>query len=541
MIDEYLQRGYWKDELTSDLCDQNALKYPDREALVDERKRLTWAQVKIFSDRLALGLVELGFKKDDILLVQMYNCVEQFLMRNACEKAGVIYAFAPITFREGELKPIMQHLNPKGVAIPRVWHRSDLFQMMQNIQNHVESFRYILMVGEEVPKNTLSLEEMMEKPAEAKYPQDYLQKTKFSAFETSQIYSTSGTTGTPKCLEWTASGRLATGRDYVKRLKLDHEKVIVCLGPFSAGGNTTLCYRAVPVAGSKLVFLKEFSPEAACQLLEKEKAYGASLVPTLLIRLLNYLHLDKYDLTSLKFMLTATAPLPLPVALEAEERLNIVMVNAYGSGESGSVTVTSLDDPQDKRISVLRPLDGAKIRITDDEGNDLPAGKEGNVFVGGAHLAGGYYKNPGMTHEIWRDGWVDMKELGRLDSEGNIMLVGRKRDTIIRGGQNIYPKEIEDLLMQHPKVAEAVVVPMPDYEMGQRACAYVLPKSGEQFTFEEMADYLKSKKLAMFKLPERLELVEEFPLAAGGQKIDKRMLEEDIAHKLEQEGKIREE
>lgn len=538
MIDEYVRQGYWEERLTSDICDENALKYPEQEALVDERKRLTWSEVKQYSDRLALGLIELGFKKDDTLLVQLFNCVEQFLIRVGCEKAGVKYAFAPITFRGSELKPILNHIGAKGVVTPGRFHRFDHFRMIRGLKSSVPTLDHILVVGEDVPKEAVSIECLSEQSLETRYPPEYLQKTKFNAFETSQIFCTSGTTGVPKCLEWTAAGRVATGRVYVKRLKLDRHSVIACLGPFSAGGNTTLCYRAMPLAGGKVVFLKEFNPETACELLEREKASGASLVPTLLIRLLKYPALAKYDLSPLKFLLTGTASLPLSVGLEAEKRLNIVMVNAYGSGESGSVTVTSLDDPQEKRISLLGPLDGVKVRIVDDQGEDLPVGKEGNVFIGGAHLAGGFYRNPDMTRKIWRKGWVDMKELGKLDREGNLILVGRKRDTIIRGGQNIYPKEIEELIIQHPKVVEAAVVGMPDIEMGQKACAYVIPAKEEGFPFEEMVTYLKSYELASFKLPERLEIVERLPLAAGGQKIDRRQLEEDISEKLKREGML---
>lgn len=538
MINEYVRLGYWKEELTSDICDRNAAIYPTREALVDEKMHLTWSEVKQFSDRIAVGLIELGFEKEDVLLVQLYNCVEQFLLRLACEKAGIIYGIAAITFRENELKPILNHTRAKGIVIPREHHRFDHFQMVKGLKPSVPMLRYIFVVGDAIPGEAISVGDMLKEPLEGKYPPNYLRKTKFSAFETSQVYCTSGTTGVPKCLEWTAAGRLATGRVYVNRLKLDPNSVIACLGPFSGGGITTLCYRAAPLAGSKVVFLREFTPEGACQLVEEEKAYGAALVPTLLIRLLNYPKLEKRDLSSLKFILTATAPLPVPIGLEAERRLKIVMVNAYGSGESCSTTVTSLDDPEEKRIGLLRPLEGAKIRIVDEEGNDLPPGQMGNVFVGGAHLAGGYYKNPEMTKEVWRNGWVDMKELGKLDSEGNLILVGRKRDTIIRGGQNLYPREIEDLIMQHPDVAEAAVVAMPDFEMGQKACAYVTPRVGKTFTFEEMIRYLKSKKLAMFKLPERLEVMERLPLAAGGQKIDRRALEEDLAEKLKNEKKI---
>ena len=159
----------------------------------------------------------------------------------------------------------------------------------------------------------------------------------------------------------------------------------------------------------------------------------------------------------------------------------------------------------------------------------------GELCARGPNLVSGYYGNPEMTREAWKDGWFHIGDAAKIGEEGHIVVFGRKRDVIIRGGQNIYPAEIEEILMQHPKVSEVVIVKMPDRIMVEKQCAYVIPKKGETFCFEEMASFLQSRKIAPYKIPERLEILTEFPMVAAGNKVDKTRLEEDVAGKLKRE------
>ncbi|MBU2608418.1 MAG: AMP-binding protein, partial [Chloroflexi bacterium] len=168
-------------------------------------------------------------------------------------------------------------------------------------------------------------------------------------------------------------------------------------------------------------------------------------------------------------------------------------------------------------------------------GNIVPTGEVGEVCVSGANTVSGYYGNEELTRQLWQDGWFCTGDAGKIDAEGYVTLLGRKRDVIIRGGQNIYPFEIEGILMQHPKIKDLAIVGMPDAEMGERQCAYVVPKEGQTFGLEEVADFLKSQKVATYKIPERLEIMSELPLVPAGNKVDKARLEKDIAHKLKAE------
>jgi non-ribosomal peptide synthetase component E (peptide arylation enzyme) len=198
-----------------------------------------------------------------------------------------------------------------------------------------------------------------------------------------------------------------------------------------------------------------------------------------------------------------------------------------------------IDEPQEARWQTVgRPFPGGEVRLMDEEGVEVPLGEVGMVTVAGPTCVGGYYKDPEATKQAWTGGRLKMGDLVVFDTEGRLKIIGRQRDIIIRGGQNIYPKEMEDQLVQHAKIAEAAIVRMPDRQMGEKACAYIVLKPQQRLTFEEMVSFFKEKRIAPFKIPERLVIVESLPLVPGGNKVDKRRLEQEIVQKLKTEGSI---
>jgi non-ribosomal peptide synthetase component E (peptide arylation enzyme) len=202
------------------------------------------------------------------------------------------------------------------------------------------------------------------------------------------------------------------------------------------------------------------------------------------------------------------------------------------------MTLHSLNDPVEVRLFTIgRPARGNEVRLIDDAGKETKRGEAGEIQVRGPTLVSGYYKDPEMTRRVYtEEGWYKTGDLGRYDEKGNLLIVGRKKDVIIRGGQNIYPVEIENLLLAHPKVLSVAVVKMPDSLMGEKACAYVVAKDGHAFTFEEMIAFLEKMKVAAYKWPERLEVIHALPMVAEGQKVDKKLLEKDLEEKLKREG-----
>jgi len=536
MITEYVKRGYWDTSVISDFWDRNAILYTHKEAIVEENARLTWYQAKQQIDRIALSLLELGIKRDEKIAVQLYNCAELFTFRLACEKAGIIAVTLLHNFRHAEVLSILRHTEAIGIVIPLEFRKFNHFKMIQEIRTDLPSLKYIFVIGDDVPEGAISVKEMAERPLEEKYPPDYLQKTKFSPFETFQIATTTGTTGMPKCVEFTSCVRQSTGRVIAKRLKMTREDVVGAFAPVIAGGCFNEAYRAAPMVGAKIVLAKYFTPEEIIPLIEKEKVTIIASISTILIRILDYPEFEKYDLSSIRIVKHGGAPLPYDQGLKVWKKFNRPVVPAYGGLDVGTISSSFTHYPKETLLNTVgKPLDGVEIKLVDENNKEVSIGGIGEVVVRGPHCQPGYYGDPQATQEAWQDGWFHTGDLASFDTEGRLTIRGRCKDIIIRGGQNIYPLEIENMLLRHPKVLKAAVIGMSDIEMGEKVCAYVVPKSGEEFSFSEMAQFMKDQGIALFKIPERLELINDLPLT-GGIKVDKKQLRQSIEAKLRREG-----
>ncbi len=310
--------------------------------------------------------------------------------------------------------------------------------------------------------------------------------------------------------------------------KLTKDDITMAIAPHAGGAAGTLTYFAAPLAGAKTVMLEEFNPEAALALIEKEKATAIGVVPTHLVRMLEA-DTTKYDLSSLRFIRSAGGYLSPQVAEEAEKAFGAAITSDLGTQDVGSVSGCSVDDSKDlRRRTVGRMLPGNKVVLKDEQGNPVPDGEPGILWFRGPHAPAGYYRDPELTATVFdQDGWTTTGDIVKFD-QGCLWILGRAKDMIIRGGQNIYPAEIEGLLNGHPAVASVAVVGYPDREMGERACAYVVPKAGQTLTFEEMKAFLKEKKISAYKLPERLELVPALPTVGDSGKVDKKVLKTQL-------------
>jgi non-ribosomal peptide synthetase component E (peptide arylation enzyme) len=543
MIDEYFSKGLWTEETTSDLWDRNAKLYPDKEAFIDSKKRLTWSQLKVLSDRFAYGILDLGFKRDELIFVLLPNWVESYIMRCACEKAGVLCGTALMTLREREIENILKSFNVVGVAIPLEFRRFHYFNAINEIRPRLPRLRSIFLMGEKIPSGTLSIENMMQQPLEEKYSTDRFRERKYKPAEVQTIAFTSGTTGTPKGAEHVLAARMALGRAYGEKPKInEHDIVLNIIGPV-AGLSAAFCYNgSATLVGAKVVLLDIWSPDKTLRLIQEERVTILLAVPAQLAQIVRQPDIAEYDLSSLRCICTSTAPLPYTLARDLEETFEVPVLNIYGQVDGGIISGVSIDDPPEvRRTTVGRPHWNTLIALVDDEGNEVSLGEAGEIVYTGPTTSSGYFKDREGTLRVWgtlgRDGRCRSGDLAIVDRDGYLNLVGRKRDIINRGGQNIYPAEIEGLLLTHTKLKNIAIVPMPDPVMGERACAYVTLASGENFTFEEMVSFLKDKRIAPYKLPERLEIRDELPLT-DNQKVAKGPLREDIIQRLKSEGKL---
>jgi non-ribosomal peptide synthetase component E (peptide arylation enzyme) len=542
-IDKNLKEGYWDKTILPDYWDRNAEKFPDKEALVDSTgSRFTWAQAKHQMNRIALALVkDLKLNRDDRLIVQLPNCVEQVLLRLACEKAGVLSVPVMTTYRQTEMRQIASQTEAVGIVIPKEYRKFDHYQAAKELQRDLPKLKHMIVMDNDVPEDCISLKEIMKHPYEQEYDVSELEVTKLDAVEeVGFLVTTTGTTGLPKLIEHRIAAReIWTAKAHIRNWGLGPGDCVLAIAPIAGAAGGTPAYVTAPVAGAKIALEVLYGEEATLEFIEREKVTVIALVPTQLARLVQ-LSLKKYDLSSLRFIKTAGGYLPPPLAKEAEEKFGCPILGTYGTQDTGSISGVSITASAEQRYTTVGRLhQGIEIKILDDGGREVKLGEAGMLWFKGPGSSIGYYRDleKTMNEAFDKVGFATPGDLVTVSEDGYLKIMGRKKDLIIRGGQNIYPREIEDYLIAHQKVTNAAVVPMPDPVMGERVCAFVTLKQGEKFTFDEMVDYLKSKKIAMFKLPERLEVVKALPLVGESGKIDKKAMAKMIADKLKAEGK----
>lgn len=532
-IREYLDKGLWQSETLSMVFDRNAREYPGDIAVEDSVSRVTWREAKKWIDRVAAGFIGAGMQRDDVLAVQLPNSVELYLLRAATEKAGILCLPVLRTMRRREMEYILNKTKAAGVVIPWKIGDFDYHDMIESLRPDVPSLKHIFFSGNEVPPGSISLNEVTRQPTEKKYPARLIEERRFKVTEVSLINLTTGTTGFPKFVEYPICARLVTGRAFMEAFKFTARDTLGALAPASGGPNMPVYY-AAPQVPCRVAMLEKFTPEDAFKMIEKSRVTVPCVVPAQLALMVQHPSLKKYDLSSIRAWFSCGAPMAYSLGVEVEEKIGGIIMNAYGALDFGSCFIHDLDDPREIRfLTAGKPRVGTIAKIVDDDGKEVNRGEVGELTGCGPTCSSGYYGDPEATQEAWgKDGCYKTGDLARIDEQGNLVIVGRKKDMIIRGGQNIYPVEIENLLVQHPSVHSVAIVGYPDAVMGERACAFIIPKQGKSLTFEEMVSFLKEKEIAPYKLPERLELVEKFPMAGDGQKVDKKLLRQEILSRV---------
>ncbi len=533
MVNEFLNKGYWTQQTFYDFYERNAKELGEREALVDSKYRVTWAEAKRLVDAIAISWVEMGIPKFSRIIIQSPNSVYGFLARIASERAGLISLTVYPYLRERELEYMVERTEATAVVIPTVYRKFDYLEMYKGLQKRFPYLKYIFLFDDDVPKSapegTHSLTKLAQERAKKSADEAVLKDRRLDPiWNVALLTTTTGTTGLPKLVEWPMAPRVCTSKGRVDIWNLTKDDITMAIAPHAGGAAGTLTYFAAPLVGAKTVMLEEFTPEGALELIEKEKATAIGVVPTHLVRMLE-VDTSKYDLSSLRFIRSAGGYLSPQVAEEAEKAFGAAITSDLGTQDMGSVSGCRVEDSKElRRRTVGRMLPGNSVRLLDEEGNEVPTGEPGILYFRGPHAPAGYYRDEELTATVFDpDGWTTTGDIVKFDQEC-LWILGRAKDMIIRGGQNIYPAEIEGLLNEHPKVASVAIVGYPDKEMGERACACVVTKGGQTFTFDEMVNFLKEKKLAMFKLPEKLVVMDAFPIVGDSGKIDKKVLKKDV-------------
>jgi 2,3-dihydroxybenzoate-AMP ligase/mycobactin salicyl-AMP ligase len=293
------------------------------------------------------------------------------------------------------------------------------------------------------------------------------------------------------------------------------------------------------LTGGKVVMISSTRPKEILEAIEKERVTTMILAVAQVQQIIDFRELDRYDKSSLKVIATGGSHISPELIRKVYDKLNCKFYNVYGSSE-GPCTQTRYEDPEEVVFHTVGwpvcPYD--EFKVIDSNGCELPQGEEGELVARGPCIFLGYYKSDAENREAFTpDGFYRTGDIAKFDREGRLIITGRSKDIIIRGGENVSAKEVEELISGHSKVEQVAAVGMPDPVLGERVCAFIKPKKNEMISFEEIISYLKGKKTSVLYLPERIEMIDEIPLTRVG-KVDKKWLREEIKEKLKKEGKI---
>lgn len=525
--------GYWPDRLLTDYLDDAASTRPDRVALVDHnsmtdrRTTLSYGQLKRLVDRMALGLVRLGVEPGNVVAFQLPNWHEFTALYLACVRIGAVANPLMPIFRERELTFMLGFAEARVMVVPRRFRGFDYPEMLEGIRGDLPALKHVLTV-EGSPEGSFEAALTLPRWEDEMDAPSVFSERRPSPDAVTEIQYTSGTTGQPKGVMHTANTLTSNIVQYIPRLGLTGEEVVLMASPLAHQTGFLYGMMMPVMLGGKSVLQDIWDPAVAARNIRDETVTFTMGSTPFLADLSDTPALETYDTASLRMFLTAGAPIPRVLVQRAEERLNIRVISAWGMTENGAATTTKPDDPPEKVFGTDGvALPGLETRVVDEEGNPLPLGEDGYLQIRGMCNFVGYLKRP-EAFDTDEKGWFNTGDMARQDAEGYIRISGRSKDIIIRGGENIPLVEVEELLYRHPAIQDVAIVGMPDPRLGERGCAFATLREGTSFDIEEMIAYLESKKLTRQYFPERLEVLPEMPRTPSG-KIQKFRLREMAA------------
>jgi cyclohexanecarboxylate-CoA ligase len=529
--------GYWRNETLAACLDRWARERPDKVAAVDGAGRYTWSILAWLVDRVAHGLRTHGVEAGSVISAQLPNWNEFVVVALAAERLGAVLNPIPPIYRASELRFILGRLDSETVVIPEHFRGFDHATMLAGLRAELPRLERVFVARGTPREGQLPFAALTETAWESRAGRRPLAGTDPNRVH--EVMFTSGTTGEPKGVMHTSNTAFALMWPAFERLAFSERDVILMASTF--GHQTGYLYglAATVLLGATGVWLDVWNVETAARLVEAERVTFTMGATPFLQDLTSAPAIDRHDVRSLRLFICGGAAIPRKLVEDGRRRLGCPISAGWGMSENGLVTCNGLDDPEEKVFGTDgRPLPGAEIRIVDAEGRPVPARVEGDLLVRAPSQFVGYFKRPEFTEESYgSDGWFRTGDRGTLDGDGYLSITGRSKDLVIRGGENLSAAEIENLLFAHPKVASVAVVGMPDPRLQERICAFVIPKPGPPPTLAELVSFLEARQIARQKLPERLEVVAEFPMTPSG-KIQKYRLRQMIAEKLQAERRL---
>ncbi|MEU8373286.1 AMP-binding protein [Micromonospora sp. NPDC048894] len=534
LVARYTERGYWTHRSLGAQLYAAADADPTATCLVDGPVRLTFAELTARADGAATRLRELGIRPDDRVVVQLPNCWEFVVLTVACFRLGAVPVMALPAHRRQEIAAIVALTGARALVVPDVLKDFDHQALAHEVAADAPTLRHVLVAGAEVRADGVDLRRLCRPADDPAAARSALDAAAPAGSAVALFLLSGGTTGVPKLIARTHDDYGYMMRRAAELSDVDASTVYLAVLPLAHGypmaGPGLL---GTLLAGGRVVILPSPAPERAFETVQRERVTFTSLVPAAVQRWLEYREKDPdRDLGSLRRVQVAGSRLADQVAQRVTPVLGCALQQVYGMAE-GLLCLTRPADPPDVVCHTQgRPIcPDDELRLVDEDGRPVPPGEAGVLLTRGPYTPRGYYRSPELTARAFVDGWYNTGDIVRLRPDGNLVIEGRDKDLINRGGEKISAEEVENFAYQLDAVSLAAAVAMPDAELGERVCLYVVPQPGRAVALEDVRAVMQRAGVAAFKLPERLVTVDELPFTAVG-KVNKKQLRADISRRL---------
>ena len=517
------KRGIWPDRVLTDYLDRRVAEKPDATAVLAYRDdcgaatRLTWRELAQAAAAVARGLLARGVAKGDVVSFQLPNWWEFAAIHLACVRIGAVSNPLMPIFRHRELSFMVAHAESKVLIAPTVFRGFDHGALALDLKRRLPALEHVFLVGGEGEHSfeaalLAGMRDAPVTPGAELAPNDIV-----------QLLYTSGTTGEPKGAMHTSNTLIGSTLTFAERMRLGADDVVFMPSPLAHQIGFEYGLLVSVLVGAPLVLMDVWNPERAVGLMEEHRATYMFAATPFLADLASFPDIETRSLGDFRLFVASGAPIPPVLVRAAQEKLRASIVAGWGMTECGILTTTNLSGHK-VHESDGYPLPEEEVRIVDDKGEEALREQEGTLKVRGPGLFVGYLKRPHL-YDVDADGWFDTGDIARMDLEGYIRICGRKKDIIIRGGENIPVVQIESALYKMPQVSEVAIVAMPDTRLGERACAFVTLRPGERLALKDVKTFLTDEGVAKQFWPERLEIIEQMPRTPTG-KIQKFVLRE---------------
>nr|WP_251032131.1 AMP-binding protein [Mesobacillus foraminis] len=532
------------------LLADRAQEIPDHEALVytDRGLRYTYKEFNHLCEQVAKGLITLGIKKGENVAVWASNVPEWVSLQFGTGKMGAVLVTVNTNYRSSELEYLLRQSESTSIFLIEEYRGNSYIDTIYELcpelktsepgklqSKRLPMLKNVIILGETKYNGAFNWSDVIKMGEQVSTCELQEVSASLEPDDVINMQYTSGTTGFPKGVMLTHSNLTNNSYNIATCMQLTQEDRLCIPVPFFHCFGCVIGTLAAVSVGATMVPVQEFEPETVLRTVEKEKCTALHGVPTMFIAELNHPNFEKYDVSTLRTGVMAGSNCPVEVMRKVMSKMNMTEITiCYGQTESSPViTQTRTNDPVNLRVeSVGRALPNVEVKIVEpgtDQGQ--PPNVQGELYTRGYHVMKGYYKNPEATREaIDEEGWLHTGDLAVMDEKGYCRITGRLKDMIIRGGENIYPREIEEFLYTHPKVLDAQIVGVPDKIFGEEVMAWIILKEGETATAEEIKDYFKGK-ISRHKIPSRIFFTDAYPMTASG-KIQKFKLREQSINLL---------